>query len=112
MTRSEHPAARLTDPHESHEAAASVRRGTVTASHTFVLDFLAHHSPATQRDAVEYATHPVPVVEGAHVRVFSDSRIRTAFKELETAGRIIKCGSRPGRYGRSEATYMLAGDDK
>lgn len=77
------PTARRTDPHTSHEAAASVTETTITATKQAILGVLEAFGPATDGRIRELVGGTV-----------SDSGLRTRRRELCNEGRVIDTGMR------------------
>lgn len=92
------PQARLTDPLESHDAAESVTKGTVAKSHRAVLDLLRHRNLMAWEAEQELSHLPL-----------SESRIRSAFAELERLGKIKVVGEGKTSFGRRARVWGYVG---
>lgn len=91
------PLARVSHPMQSHTAAVSVKRSTVSRSHQAVLDLLRNR-PLMTWEACE---------ELAHLDI-SSSRIRSAFPELERQGKVRPVGEGLSPFGRPCQVWGLA----
>lgn len=81
------PTARLTDPHTSHEAAASVRN--ITQTQTAIL-LLLLSSPSTDEELIRQYQNDSPLV----CPPASESGIRSRRAELVRMGKVIDTGRR------------------
>ena len=96
--------ARRTDPKQSHDAADSIDAETVFDSHDEVL-FLLSMAPAADHELV--ARHEEQVRLLSYPRRFSPSRLRTARKELATAGKVTQLGWTKTPSGRLAVIWAL-----
>jgi hypothetical protein len=89
--------ARTTDPHTSHEAAASLDPDTLTRSQSEVWEVLFFIGPSTDAALVTaYAAHAAQgsSIGGLAIRPQSVSGIRTRRAELAHRRRVVDTGSR------------------
>lgn len=101
------PVARRTDPATSHAAAASVLNETGTRSRLAVLRLLMD-GPLTQEEMVDLCHVALDASSGdrADAWRFTDSRLRTAVKELAVCGYVMDSGARrPTRTGRNAIVW-------
>lgn len=92
--------ARMSDPHTSHEAAAAIGKGSVR----HVLRALRLVDLGTGMTDEEM----MKVVRSRTTTDYSDARLRTARKKLETLGMVEPSGRhRPSRRGRAMEVYVL-----
>ena len=88
--------ARVTDPVTSWEAAESVDETKIAASQQAVLTALRKHGPSTDRNLVQITFQQ---------RRFSESRIRTARKELVDMGLVRQAGFHTPSNGRRQTVW-------
>ena len=88
--------ARITDPVTSWEAAESIDETKIAASQTAVLLTLRVYGPSTDRRLVRMSFQ---------WGIFSESRIRTARKELVDMGLVRQAGFHTPPNGRRQAIW-------
>lgn len=101
------PRARRDDPTTSHAAADSITPEGREASEIEVLAILAEaRSPLTAAQIVRM--HDTRVWQLAGARAYSDSRLRTALKQLVDDVLVVQDGEGRSKSGRRAATWRLA----